>query len=276
MDHPTQQNDEDPLTVSHLRPSVTRLELNRPRSLNSLDAGLVERLHVELRAAEQDARCRVVVIAGRGRGFCAGLDLNGYGAVPGADGMGEVHRNLALQRHISSLVQQIRRLTKPVVAEVTGAAAGAGLALVCASDVRIASNDAVFTTAFTRIGASGCDMGVSWLLPRLVGAGRAHELMLTSRRFGADEALRIGLLADAVEPEELSGRVDDIVGQMLDASPLGLALTKQGMWLSLESPSFDQSIELENRQQILLSQTEDCGEALAAFQGRRAPAFRWR
>lgn len=261
---------EDVVLVSRPHPSVTRIELNRPGRLNALDATIVGRLHEELERAERDTRCRVVVLAGRGRGFCAGLDLDDYGVVPGAEGARGVHRNLALQRHLSTLVQRVQRLTKPVVAEVDGPAAGAGLALVCAADLRIATLSSTFTTAFIRVGASGCDLGVSWLLPRLVGAGRAHELMLTGRLFDAEEALRIGLLADVVEAERLTERVALLVDQLLTASPLGLALTKQGMWLSLEVSSLDQAIELENRQQILLSQTLECSEAASAFQAGRS------
>src|SRR3984957_17558673 len=105
-------------------------------------------------------------------------------------------------RTIAELVQEIRRLPQPVIAAVNGPAAGGGLALVCASDIRIAATSAVFSTSFIRIGVTGCDIGTSWLLPRLVGAARAHELMLTSRRFDAAEALRIGLVTDVTEPDE--------------------------------------------------------------------------
>jgi enoyl-CoA hydratase/carnithine racemase len=193
--------------------------------------------------------------------------------VAGTENAGPVQRSWAVQRTIAALVQEIRRLPQPVVAAVNGPAAGGGLALVCASDIRIAATTAVFATSFIRIGVTGCDIGTSWLLPRLVGAARAHELMLTSRRFDAAEALRIGLVTDALPPEELGPAVDGVLDALLQAPPMSLSHTKQGMWLALEIPSFDAMIEMENRQQILTAQTADAGEAMAAYVGKRAPEY---
>jgi enoyl-CoA hydratase len=216
-----------------------------------------------------------VVLTGAGRGFCAGLDLDGYGVPPHAiEGESPVHRTLRTQRHIATLMQRIRRLPQPVIAQVNGAAAGGGLALVLAADLRIAATDVVFAVSFMRVGFSACDMGTSWMLPRLVGAGRAHELMMTARRFDAEEALRIGMLADAVPPGELEARVERAIDDLLVMPPLSLSLTKQGMWLSLEVPSFDVAVELENRQQVLTSATTDQQEAMAAFREKRPPVYR--
>ncbi|MER6808160.1 enoyl-CoA hydratase-related protein [Spirillospora sp. NPDC000708] len=261
------------IVVSRPRPGVTRIAMNRPDRLNAMTAGMVEGLHAALAEAGADTGCRVIVLTGAGRGFCAGLDLNGYGEPEGADGAGAVQRGLAMQRHIAGLVQRIRRLPQPVIAEVNGAAAGGGLALVLASDLRIASTSAVFAVSFMRVGFSACDIGTSWMLPRLVGAGRAHELMMTARRFDAEEALRIGLLADAVEPDGLAARVDKALDDLLSMPPLSLSLTKQAMWLSLEIPSFDAAVELENRQQTLTMMTADQAEAMAAFVEKRAPDY---
>jgi enoyl-CoA hydratase len=258
--------------VTRERPGVVRIEMSRPGKLNAMNASMVERLHRALDEAGADPDCRVVVLTGGGRGFCAGLDLDGYGE-PGDPAGGPVQRGLATQRHIASLVQRIRRLPQPVIAAVNGPAAGGGLALVLAADLRLAATTAVFAVSFIRVGFSGCDIGTSWLLPRLVGAGRAHELMMTGRRFGADEALRIGLLADVVEPDQLARRVDEAVEALLAAPPLSLSLTKQGMWLALEIPSFDAAVELENRQQVLTMMTDDQSEAMAAFRDRRPPAY---
>jgi enoyl-CoA hydratase/carnithine racemase len=259
---------------SELRPGVVQLTLSRPDKLNALTEPLVAQLHAHLRALAADLTCRVVVLTGAGRGFCAGLDLTGFGTVPGTEDLGRTQQTWATQRAIAALVQEIRRLPQPVIAAVNGPAAGGGLALVCASDIRIASSGAVFATSFIRIGVTGCDIGTSWLLPRLVGAARAHELMLTSRRFGAEEALRIGLVTDVGPATELSERVDATLDALLAAPPMSLSLTKQGMWLALEIPSFDAMIEVENRQQILASATADAIEARAAYVGRREPQYR--
>ena len=263
-----------PVVRSQPRPGVVQLTLSRPDKLNAMNQPLVENLHRHLRDLAADAACRVIVLTGAGRGFCAGLDLDGFGTLPGTEDHGRTHRTWSVQRAIAGLVQQIRRLPQPVIAAVNGPAAGGGLALVCASDIRIASSTAVFSTSFIRIGVTGCDIGTSWLLPRLVGAARAHELMLTSRRFDAAEALRIGLVTSVVEPDELPDTVGRTVDALLGAPPLSLSLTKQGMWLALEIPSFDAAVELENRQQVLTAATADADEAMAAYRERRDPDYR--
>jgi enoyl-CoA hydratase/carnithine racemase len=239
---------------SELRPGVVQLTLSRPDKLNALTQPLVATLHEQLRALAGDLTCRVVVLTGAGRGFCAGLDLGGFGTIPGTEDFGRSQQTWATQRAIAALVQEIRRLPQPVIAAVNGPAAGGGLALVCASDIRIASSAAVFATSFIRIGVTGCDVGTSWLLPRLVGAARAHELMTA--------------------PEELTRRVDDTIDALLQAPPLSLSLTKQGMWLALEIPSFDAMVEVENRQQVLTSATEDAREAMASYVERRHAEYR--
>ena len=266
----------DVIRTSRPRDGVLRIELNRPDRLNAMTAAMVEQLHDALTVAERDPGCRVIVLTGAGRGFCAGLDLNGYGELPGAPEEGPAHLSWRTQRHIATLMQRIRRLPQPVIAQVNGAAAGGGLALVLAADLRIASAGAVFAVSFLRVGFSACDMGTSWMLPRLVGAGRAHELMLTARRFDAEEALRIGMLADVVPGGQLGARVDRAVDDLLGMAPLSLSLTKQGMWLSMEIPSFDAAVELENRQQVITSATSDQSEAMAAFREERPPVFRER
>jgi enoyl-CoA hydratase len=259
---------------TELQPGVVQLTLCRPEKLNALTEPLVSQLHSCLREVAEDPACRVVVLTGAGRGFCAGLDLGGFGTIPGTEGFGRTHQTWATQRAIAALVQVIRRLPQPVIAAVNGPAAGGGLARVCASDIRIAASTAVFSTSFIRIGVSGCDIGTSWLLPRLVGAARAHELMLTSRRFDAAEALRIGLVTDVVEPDALPGAVAAMTDSLLAAPPLSLSLTKQGMWLALEVPSFDAMVEVENRQQVLASATADAGEAMASYLARRPAEYR--
>ena len=259
---------------TELKSGVVQLTLDRPEKLNALTEPLVSQLHAHLGDVAADPTCRVVVLTGAGRGFCAGLDLGGFGMIPGTEEFGRTHQTWATQRAIAALVQEMRRLPQPVIAAVNGPAAGGGLALVCASDIRIAASTAVFSTSFIRIGVSGCDIGTSWMLPRLVGAARAHELMLTSRRFDAGEALRIGLVTDVVEPDALPGAVAAMAGSLLAAPPLSLSLTKQGMWLALEIPSFDAMVEVENRQQVLASATADAGEAMASYLGRRPAEYR--
>ncbi len=161
-----------------------------------------------------------------------------------------------------------------MIAAVNGAAAGGGLALALASDVRIAAASARFNVAFVRIGLSGCDIGVSWLLPRLVGASRAFELLLTGRLIDAAEADHIGLVTRVVPDEDLLESALETARAICGNSPMGVRMTKEVMWSQLEIGSLQAGIDLENRTQILTSYTEDHDEASAAFRERRAPAFR--
>ncbi|WGL54038.1 enoyl-CoA hydratase/isomerase family protein [Nocardioides sp. BP30] len=258
------------------RPGVALVTLDRPEALNALDAAVVAELHAVLDEVTHDESTRVVVLTGAGRAFCAGLDLNGYDDGERLTRRGRALGQLTMQREIAGLAQRLHALPQPVIAAVNGAAAGAGLALVCASDVRIAAEPAVFAVSFIRAGYSACDLGVSWLLPRIVGAGRAHELMLTGRRFGSAQALAYGLVTDVTGPADLLEAAYRTAEEIMLNPPISVELTKQGMWLALETPSFDAAVEFENRQQVLTAFTEDQPEATRAFLEKRSPVYRRR
>jgi enoyl-CoA hydratase len=259
--------------VDNPRAGVTRITLNRPARLNAMTSELVAELHDALDAVSVDHECRVVVLTGAGRGFCAGLDLGGYGAAPHTEGYGRPQAGFAVQRHIASLIPHLRSLSQPVIAAVNGPATGGGFALVLGSDIRIAARSARFNAAFIRIGLSACDIGTSWLLPRLVGAARAQELMLTGRLFDADEAGRIGLVTDVVPDEALLDAAYTKAAEIMQNTPFGVALTKEGMWSALEIPGMQAAIDLENRQQIMASFTADHQEAMRAFLEKREPRY---
>jgi enoyl-CoA hydratase len=261
------------LLVDEPAPHVSQLTLNRPDQLNAMTAGLCEELHDELRRIATDRSCRVVILTGAGRGFCAGLDLHGYGAAPQNDGSDEPRDRLANQEHMSRLILELRALPQPIIAAVNGPAAGFGLALTLGCDIRYASPEAVFRAAFINIGVSNCDMAISWLLPRLIGASRSHELMLTGRRVDAEEALRIGLVADVVDEARLLGHAVEAAGQIAALAPWGVRLTKRGMWTALELPSEQAAIEYEDRQQIMVTFGKAVPEAIAAFLEKRPAEF---
>jgi enoyl-CoA hydratase/carnithine racemase len=258
---------EDP--VAHVR----RVTLNRPEQLNAMTTELCEALHEELRRTAIDRSCRAVVITGAGRAFCVGLDLHGYGQAPGNDGSDESRDRLGNQQHMSTLVLALRALPQPVIAAVNGPAAGFGLALALACDIRYAAAGAVLRAAFINIGVSNCDMGTSWLLPRLIGASRAHEMMLTGRRVEAEEALRMGLVADVLDDGALADRALGAAQQIAALAPWGVRLTKQGMWTALEIPSERAAIEYEDRQQIMATFGSAPPEAIEAFLQKREAEF---
>jgi enoyl-CoA hydratase len=263
-----------PVLLDHPADGVARLTLNRPAKLNAMTAELVSSLHDHMDQLSADPACRVVILTGAGRGFCAGLDLGGYGASPRSDGVGRAQAGLATQRHIASLIPHLRSMPQPVVAAVNGPAAGGGFALVLGSDIRLAAESARFNAAFIRIGLSACDIGTSWLLPRLIGAARAQELMLTGRVFDAQEAARIGLVVEVLPDDALMDAALAKAHQVMLNAPMGVSLTKQGMWSALEIASQQAAIEYEDRQQILLSFTDDHPEAMRAFMEKRPPAYR--
>ncbi len=262
-------------TVLISRPAdgVALLTLNRPEKLNAMDVTLVEELHAALAEVGADRACRAIVITGAGRGFCAGLDLGGYGAAPDSDGRGPIGAGFATQQHIAGLVPRLRSLHQPVIAAVNGPAAGGGLALALGCDVRLAAASARFNVAFVRIGLSGCDIGVSWLLPRLIGASRAWELMLTGRIIDSAEADRIGLVTRVVDDGTVVDAALETAALIAANSPWGVRMTKEVAWSQLEIGSLQAGIDLENRTQILSGRTQDMQEAVAAFLEKRPARF---
>lgn len=254
-------------------PGVTVVRLNRPERLNAMTTELVEGLHQILNQIAIDAECRVVILTGAGRGFCAGLDLTGYGNAPHTDDMGAVQRSFAVQKHIASLMSHMRSIPQPIISAVNGAAAGGGLALVLGSDIRIGAESSKFNVAFIRVGFSACDIGTSWLLPRIVGVARAQEMMLTGRVIDSAEAYRIGLIVDRVADDDLEKVALAKAEQIMLNTPFGVALTKEAMWTALEIPAMQSAIDLENRQQIMASRTEDAREAMMAFMEKRPPNY---
>src|SRR3954451_11568036 len=253
--------------------AVRVLRLNRPDRRNAMVAELAQALHDALDDIAADRTCRAVILTGNGPAFCVGLDLAGYGAAPGHTGNDRARDSLANQEHMSRLVLKLRHTPQPVIAAVNGAAAGFGLALALGSDIRFAAPEAVFRAVFLNVGASNCDMGVSWLLPRLIGASRSHELMLTGRRVSAEEAERIGLVSAVVDADTLLAHAIDAAEQIAAWSPWGIRLTKQGMWSALEVPSEQAAIEYEDRQQIMALFGNAPAEAVGAFLQKRSAAF---
>jgi enoyl-CoA hydratase len=256
-------------------PGITLLTLDRPERLNAISRELVTDLHEALAAVNDDHESRVAILTGAGRGFCAGLDLKETGDIAGevADGGGGPPAALRAQQQIAALVTRLRAMRKPVIAAVNGPATGGGLALALACDVRVAAESARFNVAFIRVGLSGCDIGVSYLLPRLVGASRAFELMLTGRMIDAVEADRIGLVSKVVGDGQVVDAARETAELIRANSPFSVWMTKEVMYSNLEATSLQAAIDLENRTQLLSSYTGDMQEALVAFLEKRPPQF---
>jgi enoyl-CoA hydratase len=261
--------------VNREHPDIAVVTMNRPERLNALSPSLAGDMHEALAQLERTREVRAIVLAGAGRGFCSGYDLSDDGdTAPDTDGRGPVGSFYRVQQQLSDLVTRIHECEKPVVAAVHGAAVGGGLALALACDLRVAAPDVRFGSVFVRVGLSSCDMGVSYFLPRIVGATRAAELMLTGRYFGADEADRFGML-NAVSPEgrHVEAAVE-LAEQVAQHSEYSIWMTKSGMWANIDAPSFRHAVELENRTQALGTFTGNLDEYAEAFRTRRPP--RWK
>jgi len=247
--------------------------LNRPDSLNALTAQSLAELNHYFDSLLENYAVRVVVLKGAGRAFCAGLDIK---AAAGASG-GAVGRTPELamqsQRNFSGLAMRMRRCPQPIIGLVHGHAAGGGFSIALACDVRIAAEGAKMNCAFIKIGLSGCEMGSSYHLTRLVGSSVAAELLYTGRFIDAQRALRVGLVSDVVPLTELDAAGQALAEDMLATAPLGLRLTKECFWAAMDGNDLPSVIAMEDRNQVLTIANGDLQEGMQAFIEKRAPRF---
>lgn len=242
--------------------------LNRPEALNTFSARFIDEYHGLLDSLAADPATRVVVLRGAGRAFCAGLDLKETGS-----GGGGISGSLRGQQRISQIAIKMRRLPQVFLACVHGPACGGGFMLALASDIRIAGESARMNAAFIKLGLSGCDVGVSYLLPRLVGASVASELILTGRFLHAARARELGLVAAVVPDAELEAEARRWLADLLRTTPLGLRLSKEALNASLDMGSLEAVVALEDRNQVLCARSKDFTEGVSAFLQKREPVF---
>ncbi|MFG1858292.1 enoyl-CoA hydratase/isomerase family protein [Actinomadura geliboluensis] len=264
----------DVVTTEEVRPGVLLIRLNRPEALNAMNAELIQRLREILHEVRDDAGVRAIILTGNGSAFCAGLDLRGYGQAPGNRGVeGRPQAGMRVQKHIADLHEAFRGARAPVIAAINGPAAGGGMSLSLFADIRMMSKDATLHAAFIKRGLSACDIGASWLLPKIVGFSRASEILLTGRNIDAREAIEIGLASSVHEPADLLDAAIEKAELIVSNSPMGVWMTKEVLWSNLEIPSFRAGIDLENRTQILCSLTKDHREAVSSFLDKRPPEY---
>jgi len=257
------------LDLTYPRPDIAVVTLNRPGKLNALDHELVESLHAAIDGIAANNECRVVVLTGAGRGFCSGLDLTAPNPADAGDGPEFPRSGMRWQERIAELTSRLHRLRQPVIAAVNGPAYGGGFAIALASDIRLAARSARFCTQFIKLGLGGCDIGVSYTLPRIIGAGPAFDLILTARDVDAAEALRLGIVTRLSDD---GGVVDDALAlaeTLCGYGKFGLESTKQVLWANLDAGCLETALQVENRSQILASTSGEMREASAAFRRRR-------
>jgi enoyl-CoA hydratase len=261
------------IEITKPRPHVGLVQLNRPDRLNAMSIDLVIELAEKLDEVAMDNDTWVVVMTGSGRAFCSGLDLKDYGVIPNIDGLSVGRIAQRSMRYYSRLVPQIRRMPQPVIAAVNGPAYGGGMCLSLAAEIRFASESAIFNSTGIVNGLTSTELGVSWLLPRLIGAAHSNDILLTGRQIDADEALRMGLVSRVIPDDDLLDATLDQAAEMCRYSPYGMAMTKDIIWVNLENPSLEAAIEIEDRNQLMLGFTENLPEAIRSFDQGRQPVY---
>jgi 2-(1,2-epoxy-1,2-dihydrophenyl)acetyl-CoA isomerase len=253
---------ETPL-LTDVADGVATFTLNRPEALNALNAQLRRELMAAFKAIARDDAVRSVVITGAGRGFCAGADLRG--------GSDERDFRAVLGAEYNPLIAAIRNLPKPVVAAVNGVAAGAGVSLAFAADVIVASEEARFVPAFSRIGLVP-DSGLARALVRAVGRHRAFEILMGERQLHAHDAHDLGLVAAVVPADRLADAAGELAQRLAGGPTVSIGLTKR-LLNAVEDATLAESLETEAALQDLAGRSEDHAEGVAAFGEKRDPRF---
>jgi enoyl-CoA hydratase len=260
------------VSLSSAAEGIKIITLDRSERLNALDYGLVVDLHDALDDVAADDACKVVVLTGAGRGFCAGLDLKDWG-VPPAPG---AHRHRPAGRTpqalMANLTVHIRETPQIVIAAVNGPAFGGGLSLALACDLRFAATSARFCSAFIKTGLTGTDIGVTYLLPRLIGAARAFDLIVTGRTIDAEEAERMGLVSRVLPDDALLTEVLATAETISGYTSFGLRNTKEVMWHNLDTNNLAAALALENRNQDLAVRSPEVKEYMARYMSPRRSA----
>jgi enoyl-CoA hydratase len=268
------------LSTEEVEQGILLASITRPERRNALSANALVALHREIDRIAGDPSVRAVVLTGEGVGFCAGADMKAgpedaddLAGVPGGEFLGGLTNatvvTFATQELMASLFEKIHRLRVPVIAAVNGDAHGGGFALALSCDIRIASETATFGAVFIKRGVSACDMGTSYHLPRLVGASRSAELLLTGRVFDAAEAAAMGLVVEVVPYGQVVERALAKAREIAANPPLAVWMTKETMWQTVDSPSLRHALDLENRTQVMCTATGELSEAFRAFREKR-------
>ncbi len=253
------------LEITH-EGAIDWLCLNRPERLNTINPLMCDELQHYFDALARNHATRVVILRGAGRAFCGGYDLKDADRVSAGPIIG-----MNVQRQVSEVFMRMRRCPQPIICLAHGATTGGGFAFALASDVRIVARDVKMNVAMIKVGLTGCDVGISYFLPRAVGQSIAAELMMTGRFIGAERALAVGLVSEVVEANDLEAAGRAMATDMLKTSPMGLRLTKEGLRFATDAPSLEAAAALEDRGQILCASAGFFQEGIAAFrEGREA------
>src|SRR5437667_3803982 len=257
------------LVLSARQGAVLTLTLNRPETLNALNRQTTQALTAALEAAGRDPEVGAIILTGAGRAFCAGADLRDVAARAQA---GQTDLGEDLRANYAPMIRAIRACPKPMIAALNGTAAGAGLSLALACDLRLAAAGAQLIVVFVRVGLVP-DAGSLFFLTRMLGLSKATELAITGDPVSADEALRLGLVVAVVPPEQLMPAAMERARHLAAGPRQTYALIKRGMDRALHL-DLEQTLELESQLQALAAETPDAREAIRAFLEKRKPVFK--
>ena len=251
--------------------AIEIVTLDRPETLNAIDTDMARALYAYFEELPRRLDVRVILLRAEGRAFSAGADFESEVFVK--PGPGRAQKQILMQKLYSGIIRMMRACPQPIIALVQGAACGGGFSLALAADVRYATPKAKMNAAYLRIGLGGCDMGSGYLLPRMVGISVASELLMSGRFISAERALAVGLVSEVVAPEALLETGMSLARDMLKAAPQGLRMTKESLNMEIDAPSLEAALTMEDRQQVILLDTDDHREAVAAFKEKREPVY---
>ncbi len=262
------------IQISKPHPKITLVTMNRPERMNAMAFDVMIPLRDALREISFDNQTRVVVLTGAGAGFSSGADHKDDGIVPHIEGLTVPTIARRALKVLDDVVLSIRDMHQPVIAAINGAAIGGGLCLATACDIRIASSNAYFRAAGINNGLTSAELGLSYLLPRAIGSSRAFEIMLSGRDINAEEADRIGLVSQVVEPDALLDACYTLAERIIGFSHVGVELTKQLLWSSLDAGGLHAHMNHEGQAQLYVRlTTENFEESVRARSEGRAPVF---
>lgn len=261
----------DPIRIEK-QGAIEIVTLDRPETLNAIDTPMARALYAYFEELPKRLDVRVIVLRAEGRAFSAGADLDGDVFVK--PGPGRAQKQIEMQKLYSGVIRMMRACPQPIIALVQGAAVGGGFSVALAADVRYATPNTKMNAAYLKIGLGGCDMGSGYHLPRMVGISNASEFLMSGRFITAERALRMGLVSEIVPPEALLETGLSLARDMLKAAPQGLRLTKEALNAEIDAPSLESALAIEDRQQVILLDTDDHREAVAAFKQKREPVYK--
>ena len=265
----------DFITIEKPRPGITVIKMNRPDRMNAMAFDVMVPLKEALEEVSFDNSTRVVILTGEGKGFCSGADLKDPGYLSIFDGLTMPGIARRAMKVLDDVMHAVQTMPQPVISAINGPAIGGGFCLSMITDIRIASETAVFRAAGINNGLTSAELGLSYTLPRAIGSTRAFEIMLTGRDVVAEEAERIGIVSKVVPPEKLMDTCYEMAGQILQHSHIGVELSKQMLWAGMQASNLHSHMNHEGHAQLYVRMTtKNFEEAIKARKENRKPDFK--